>query len=81
MALGVQLGAVTDGWGRAGRADWAAVAEIAPNSECDSVRAARLVHAVAVEPLGDVLLRPQDVLQGAGAPRGFQATLDAGLRI
>ena len=61
--------------------DWAAVAEIAPNSRLYKVRIARLVHTAAVEPLGDVLLRPQDVLQGGGAPRGLQAPLDAGLRI
>lgn len=67
--------------GGAGRVDWVAMAEIAPNSGNYVVRTARLVHATAVQPLGDVLLRPQDVLQGAGAPRGLQATLDAGLRI
>ena len=36
--------------------DWAAMAEIAPNSRSYDVKAARLVHAAAVQPLGDVLL-------------------------
>ena len=81
MVMDVRLWCNTGMGGGADRPDWVAMAEMAANSGFYKARIARLVHAAAVQPLGDVLLRPQDVLKSATAPRGLQATLDAGLRI